>query len=70
MRAVLVKTKFVSFVFSVTPKGCNVSVRMLESVILLGDRAVLIVRSLPSLIAVFLVMCRGPLKLLVVVEYV
>ena len=45
MRAVLVKTKYVSIVFSVTSKGWNVSVRILDFVILHCDRDALVVRS-------------------------
>ena len=72
MRAVLVVTKYLSIVFSVGPKGWNVSVRILDFVILHCNRDALVVRSQLSLITVFFgdVMCRRPSKFLVVVEYV
>ena len=54
MRAILVKTKCASIVFSVTPKGWNRSVCMLHFVILHCERDVFVVRSQLSLITMFL----------------
>ena len=69
MRAVLVKTKYLSVVFSVTPNDWNVSMLLSNFVILHCDRDALVVRSRLSLITVFLGDI-SELKLLVVVEYV
>ena len=54
MGAVLVRMNYASTAISVTPKGWNVSVRMLDFVILHRYWDALVVRSQLSLITVFL----------------